>query len=168
MVMSHLEFVRDRNAFAQTNRRFYTILNREVYISAISDLDFSGILWAAKKDELQTLEHFFHAAKYGFNMAPNTSDIEWCPIWEVWPSWGARWEGDPLQKIAVFIYERGHGRYGSSHIPIICLYRDALVDAAKRGNVEAVRSLLEWMLVFFSIYVQQFMFNEMIGTPQEH
>ncbi|KAJ5737925.1 hypothetical protein N7493_001080 [Penicillium malachiteum] len=157
MVMADLEFVVDRNSFVKTNRSCYSVLNRELYLSSISELDFYGILWAAKKGELRTLQYFLHAAKRGFHMALESSDIQWRPIWEVWPSWGARFECDPLQNIPVIIYERGLGKYGSGHIPIICVYRDALLDATKHGHVEAVKFPLEWMRVFFhSIFTKTF------------
>ncbi|KAJ5710433.1 hypothetical protein N7488_004589 [Penicillium malachiteum] len=85
----------------------------------------------------------------GLHMAPVSSDLEWRPVWEFWPSWGARFEGNLFKLIPVFSY-MGHGWYlGNSHIPVFYLYREALIEAAMHGQVKTFQLLaaqIPWYL----------------------
>ncbi|KAJ6032734.1 ankyrin repeat protein [Penicillium herquei] len=107
MVMSYLESKKDKNALARTNRNFWKSLNRELYASSISDLNFSGIFWAAQQGRLQTLQYFLHAAAVGFHLAPKGSNLKWRPCWEVMASCGGRFKGNPLEPMPLFIYQDG-------------------------------------------------------------
>ncbi|KAJ5737926.1 hypothetical protein N7493_001081 [Penicillium malachiteum] len=140
-VMSYLKSSKDRSAFTRLGHWYYEFLNREQFSLVIADLNLWGVFWAARTGNLRTLNHFLDAATPGLHMAPVCSDLEWRPVWEFWPSLGARFEGNVFKLIPVFSY-MGHGGYlGNTHIPIFCLYREALIEAAVHGQVEAFQLL---------------------------
>ncbi|KAJ5726762.1 uncharacterized protein N7483_008119 [Penicillium malachiteum] len=134
-VMSYLDSPEDRNALARTSRRCHSLLNRELYILSIVDINFHGLFWAARRGQLGTLQRFLDAASPGFHMICDGLDVKWRP------TWGARFNGDLLQCIPVFNYEGHIGYYGNKHMPFFSLYRDALVEAALHGQMQAFQLL---------------------------
>ncbi|CAI7649704.1 unnamed protein product [Penicillium glandicola] len=57
-IADHLRSLNDINAFAQTNHRCYAVLNRQLYVYAITETDKPGFLWAVENDRSKTLQNF--------------------------------------------------------------------------------------------------------------
>ncbi|KAJ5950022.1 hypothetical protein N7454_001606 [Penicillium verhagenii] len=141
-VTSYFEATENLKALIQTSRHFHARLNHYLYIRSVSKLDFSGIFWAAKNGPIGTLEHFFAAAVPGLATATAwRSDVEWIEAFLIDKGLLGVWKGDMFERILTFPYA-GRG-YSGDKIPIVSLYREALIEAVKHGQIEATKALLK-------------------------
>ncbi|KAJ5092847.1 hypothetical protein N7456_008708 [Penicillium angulare] len=169
-IMSSLDLMKDCNSLVQTSHRCHAILNDELYIQAVSKLDFSPLFWAASMGHTRSLQHFFEIATPGLARASGNFDIRWISRYESLIGLCINYhDKDMFDLVPTFPWPPEGGddtknRFIStpeclgSHRPIVCLYQDALIEAIMNDHLEAVKSLLDkipWSPNQISTYLEE-------------
>lgn len=76
-IISNLDSIKDYNSLVQTSRHFHAMFNDDLYVHAISKLDFSLLFWAASGGHIKSLRRFFEIATPGLVRASGNFDIRW-------------------------------------------------------------------------------------------
>ncbi|KAJ5710550.1 hypothetical protein N7488_004706 [Penicillium malachiteum] len=147
-ICSCLNSLRDHNALLQTSRAFHALLNRELYLQAISKLDFTGVFWAAREGRVKVLQQFIEIATQGLMRASMKYDIQWRPRgpsnWKLTDDINDTECVPHLPSRAMFCLWAPEGCFMTSDpIPMECVYRNAMHDAIQHGQIEALEILIE-------------------------